>query len=120
MALVLKASPEVKCFDRRMYGPRRYWPGRGFLGPLVRAQRGEVLIRDVGGRVVRIDPQRIGQKEPKQLWKSSHLEQTYADNLEEYYELLAHHYFQSGDQEKSWDYLTKAGNRAKDQYDRKG
>jgi tetratricopeptide (TPR) repeat protein len=45
-----------------------------------------------------------------------YLEQAYHDNLEEYYELLAHHYFQSGDQEKSWVYLVKAGDKARDQY----
>jgi tetratricopeptide (TPR) repeat protein len=45
-----------------------------------------------------------------------YLERTYPDSLEEYYELLAHHYYQSGDQEKSWDYLVKAGDKARDKY----
>jgi adenylate cyclase len=45
-----------------------------------------------------------------------HLERTYPDNLEEYCELLAHHYCQSGDREKSWDYLIRAGDKARDQY----
>ena len=45
-----------------------------------------------------------------------YLERTYADSLGEYYELLAHHYYQSGDQEKSWHYLLKAGDKAKDKY----
>lgn len=45
-----------------------------------------------------------------------YLERMYADNLEEYYELLAHHYYQSGDQEKSWHYLLKAGDKAKDKW----
>jgi class 3 adenylate cyclase/predicted ATPase len=45
-----------------------------------------------------------------------YLERTYPDSLEEYYGLLAHHYYQSGDQEKSWDYLVKAGDKAKDKY----
>ncbi|MDY7076742.1 MAG: tetratricopeptide repeat protein, partial [Chloroflexota bacterium] len=45
-----------------------------------------------------------------------YLERTYADSLEEYYELLAHHYYRSGDQEKSWNYLVKAGNKARDKY----
>jgi class 3 adenylate cyclase/tetratricopeptide (TPR) repeat protein len=45
-----------------------------------------------------------------------YLEQMYPDSLEEYYELLAHHYYQSGDQEKSWYYLVKAGDKAKDRY----
>jgi tetratricopeptide (TPR) repeat protein len=45
-----------------------------------------------------------------------HLERTYPDSLEEYYELLAHHYVQSGDRDKSWDYLLKAGDKARDKY----
>ena len=45
-----------------------------------------------------------------------YLEHTYADSLEEHYELLAHHYYQSGDHDKSWHYLVKAGDKARDQY----
>jgi predicted ATPase/class 3 adenylate cyclase len=45
-----------------------------------------------------------------------YLEGTYADSLEEHYELLAHHYYHSDDPEKSWHYLVKAGDRARDQY----
>jgi len=44
------------------------------------------------------------------------LERTYSDSLEERYELLAHHYHQSGDREKSWDYLVKAGDKARARY----
>ncbi len=47
---------------------------------------------------------------------ASYLEHTYADNLAEYYDLLAHHYFLSGDQGKSWTYLVKAGDRARARY----
>ena len=45
-----------------------------------------------------------------------YLERTYAERLEEYYELLAHHYSHSGDQEKSWGYLTRAGDKARARY----
>jgi len=45
-----------------------------------------------------------------------YLERTYPDRLEEHYELLAHHYYQSGDQGKSWDYLIKAGDKARGKY----
>jgi predicted ATPase len=45
-----------------------------------------------------------------------YLERTYADSLGEYYELLAHHYYQSGDQEKSWHYLVGAGDKAREKY----
>ncbi|MBN1953417.1 MAG: tetratricopeptide repeat protein [Anaerolineae bacterium] len=45
-----------------------------------------------------------------------YLERTYGENLAEYYELLAHHYGQSGDREKGWDYLVKAGDKARGQY----
>lgn len=46
----------------------------------------------------------------------AYLEGKHQQNLEEYYELLAHHYFESGDREKSWAYLVKAGNKARDRY----
>jgi class 3 adenylate cyclase/tetratricopeptide (TPR) repeat protein len=45
-----------------------------------------------------------------------YVERAYPDNLEEYYELLAHHYYQSGDSDKSWEYLIRAGDKAKDRY----
>ncbi len=45
-----------------------------------------------------------------------YLEQAYADSVEEYYELLAHHYYQSEDREKSWDYLIQAGDKAREKY----
>lgn len=45
-----------------------------------------------------------------------YLEQEYGGNLQEYYELLAHHYSRSGDDEKSWDYLVKAGDDARAKY----
>jgi len=45
-----------------------------------------------------------------------YLEQVYADSVEEYYELLAHHYYQSEDREKSWDYLIQAGDKAREKY----
>ncbi len=47
---------------------------------------------------------------------AEYLERTYADNLEEYYELLAHHYYQSGNQDKSWHYLVRAGDKARARY----
>jgi predicted ATPase/class 3 adenylate cyclase len=45
-----------------------------------------------------------------------YLEETYPDSLEEYYELLADHYVRSGDRDKSWDYLVRAGDKAKELY----
>ena len=68
----------VYCFDRRLYGPNRYWPGRHFLGPLVLAQRGETMIRDLDGRVARVEVESAVSKVPKAIWKSDHLRQTYA------------------------------------------
>ncbi|MBN1178551.1 MAG: tetratricopeptide repeat protein, partial [Anaerolineae bacterium] len=47
---------------------------------------------------------------------AGYLEQTYAGSLAEYYELLAHHYYQSGDKEKSWVYLVRAGHDAREKY----
>jgi predicted ATPase len=45
-----------------------------------------------------------------------YLERATTDSLEEQYETLAHHYYQSGDREKSWVYLVKAGDKARDKY----
>jgi len=45
-----------------------------------------------------------------------YLERATTDSLEEHYETLAHHYYQSGDREKSWVYLVKAGDKARDKY----
>ncbi len=45
-----------------------------------------------------------------------YMERTYAGKLEEYYGLLAYHYTRSGDLNKSWEYLVKAGNQARDRY----
>jgi predicted ATPase len=45
-----------------------------------------------------------------------YLERTYADSLEEVYELLAHHFYQSGDRERGRHYLIKAGDKARDKY----
>ena len=55
----------VWCFDRRLYGPNRYWPSRGFLGPLVLAHRGETVIRDLNGRVSPWSRNRPWKRSPK-------------------------------------------------------
>jgi outer membrane protein assembly factor BamB len=68
----------VRCFDRRLYGPNRYWPGRQFLGPLVLAHRGETTIRDLDGRVARVTAESAVATPPKVVWRSDHLRQTYA------------------------------------------
>ena len=76
----------VCCFDRRLYGPNRYWPCRGTTGPLVLAERGETMIRDLGGRVTRVAAQTAADnyrnaaqsEKHKILWRSSHLQQTCA------------------------------------------
>jgi predicted ATPase len=44
------------------------------------------------------------------------MERLYGDNLEEYYEQLAHHYEQAGVQEKALEYLERAGDKAQAQY----
>jgi outer membrane protein assembly factor BamB len=67
----------MHCFDRRLYGPNRYWPGRQFLGPLVLAHRGETMIRDLDGRVTRVTVESALGKTPKVVWQSGHLRQTH-------------------------------------------
>jgi outer membrane protein assembly factor BamB len=68
----------VHCFDRRLYGPNRYWPGRGVSGLLVLAEHGETMVRDLGGRVTRVTAESVLDKKPKILWQSHHLRQTCA------------------------------------------
>ena len=46
----------------------------------------------------------------------AYLERAYVDSPEEAYELMAHHYSRSGEVEKSWAYLVKAGHKAKEKY----
>jgi len=45
-----------------------------------------------------------------------YLEQVHAGGLQEVIELLAHHFYLSGDREKSWGYLIQAGDKAKARY----
>jgi class 3 adenylate cyclase/tetratricopeptide (TPR) repeat protein len=45
-----------------------------------------------------------------------YLEQSHADSLPEYYELLAHHYSHSSLKEKGWEYLILAGDKAREKY----
>ncbi|HNT76893.1 MAG TPA: tetratricopeptide repeat protein [Anaerolineae bacterium] len=47
---------------------------------------------------------------------AEYLERQHQDNLAEYYELLAYHYTRSEDPEKSWEYLIKAGDKARGKY----
>jgi class 3 adenylate cyclase/tetratricopeptide (TPR) repeat protein len=47
---------------------------------------------------------------------AEYLERAYADHPEESYEILAYHYVESGDQDKSYVYLVKAGEKARAQY----
>ena len=68
----------VHCFDRRLYGPNRYWPGRQHLGPLVLAHRGETMLRDLDGRVARVTVESAVGKAPKPVWQSGLLRPTYA------------------------------------------
>ncbi len=49
-------------------------------------------------------------------WMGEYLERTHAGNRREVYEILAHHFYQSRDQEKAWTYLLKAGDKAKENY----
>lgn len=47
---------------------------------------------------------------------AEYLEHQHQDNLAEYYELLAYHYTRSEEPEKSWEYLVKAGDKARGKY----
>jgi outer membrane protein assembly factor BamB len=61
---------KVVAFERLLYAPKEYWPGRYFARHLLQADAGDVLIRAGDGRVVRIDPATAEDKNPKGLWDS--------------------------------------------------
>jgi len=61
---------KVVAFERLLYAPKEYWPGRYFARHLLQADAGNVLIRAGEGRVVRIDPATAEEKSPKGLWDS--------------------------------------------------
>ncbi len=62
-------ADRVMAFDQLLYSPDEYWQGRYFADKsLSQVAQGDVVIRGVGGRVVRVDPAMIDQERPKTLW----------------------------------------------------
>jgi outer membrane protein assembly factor BamB len=72
---------KVVAFERLLYGPKRYWPGRYFARHLLQAYSGDVLIRAGDGRVVRIAPETSEQKSPKAIWDSNLFQRAVAMGL---------------------------------------
>ncbi|MEA1950416.1 MAG: PQQ-binding-like beta-propeller repeat protein [Planctomycetota bacterium] len=61
-------SDRVVAFDQLLYSPQKYWQGRYFSKPLAQVDRGDVVVRGVGGRVFRAAPQKDKQKRPEAIW----------------------------------------------------
>ncbi|MFH1919116.1 MAG: PQQ-binding-like beta-propeller repeat protein, partial [Planctomycetota bacterium] len=59
---------QVVAFDRLLYAPKEHWVGRYFPGQLLQAGSGDVLIRSVDDRVVRIAPKSGNDAGPKAVW----------------------------------------------------
>jgi outer membrane protein assembly factor BamB len=66
---------KVVAFERLLYAPKEYWPGRYFARHLLQADSGRVLVRAGDGRVVRIAPAPAAhpaeEKNPKALWQAN-------------------------------------------------
>lgn len=87
------------------------------LTPLDRpAPEWEYIFRHVTTQEVAYESLLYAHRRELHQRMGDYLESTHADSLEEVYDLLAHHYYQSGDEEKSWRYLLKAADRARDRY----
>jgi len=69
---------QVVAFERLLYSPKRYWPGRYFAGHLLQARSGDVVIRGAGGRVARIDRDLPLDQKPKALWEATVFERSEA------------------------------------------
>jgi len=74
---------KVAAYDRILYGPKRYWQGHFYTGPLCQAYAGDVTVRGGEKSVARIDPATASQWTqdlwhteipPKTLWQSDRLE----------------------------------------------
>ena len=69
-------NDKVFCFDRRLYGPQHYLPGKPhYRGPVLLAQRGETIVRDVGGCAARVAVEGAVAEKPKVLWRSNRVAQ---------------------------------------------
>ncbi len=87
------------------------------LTPLDRpAPEWEYIFRHVTTQEVAYESLLYAHRRELHHWMGEYLELTHAGSLEEVYDLLAYHYTHSGDNQKSWEYLVKAGDRAKDRY----
>lgn len=61
---------KVVAFERLLYSPKEYWPGRYYSRHLVQADSGDVLIRGTQGRIVRIAAESRGRQKPAAAWES--------------------------------------------------
>ncbi len=87
------------------------------LTPLDRpAPEWEYIFRHVTTQEVAYESLLYAHRRELHHRMGEYLEANHASSLEEAYDLLAHHYYQSGDERKSWQYLLKAGDRAKERY----
>jgi hypothetical protein len=61
---------KVTAFERLLYTPKEYWPGRYFGRNLLQVQRGEAIVRSVDGRVLRMAADEPDSRNPKGRWES--------------------------------------------------
>lgn len=62
---------QVRVFDRLLYSPKDYQPGRYFSQNFfVQAGGGDVVVRGLQDRIVRLDPRQSTPEKPVALWES--------------------------------------------------
>jgi hypothetical protein len=63
---------KVVAFERLLYSPKQYWPGRYFARHLLQANMDQVVIRAAPSRIVRIVPGSGSEEKVKAIWESKH------------------------------------------------
>ncbi len=61
---------KVVAFERLLYGPKEYWPGRYFARHFLQAHAGEVVVRGTEKQIARIAPGSGGGEKPRAVWQS--------------------------------------------------
>ena len=65
-----RIAGKVVAFERLLYAPKEYWPGRYFARNLLQADNGDLAIRWVDGQLLRVAAAEPDSKTPKAVWKN--------------------------------------------------
>ena len=73
-----RIAGKVVAFERLLYAPKEYWPGRYFARNLLQADNGKQAIRWVDGQLLRVAADEPDGKTPKAVWKNGLFQQANA------------------------------------------